>query len=212
MRSKDGKYTGVVGEVLDFQPPFVYATTFKFTNFDDLIYQVTHELNEVADGIEYQMISAEIPIGTKTEQHIKQGGTYIISTLKGVIENGKPPFSSRLILTMISLLAWTSPEICLSENWPLDKKIQSRTYSTACLSASTKKNCISVRSLFALPRKSFRASREKSPELELGIQTALASHAPYFLVEPATMILRPQNAYAAGQWTDLDFPHQIVLL
>jgi uncharacterized protein YndB with AHSA1/START domain len=35
MRSKDGKNTTVVGEVLEFEPPHRYAHTFRFTNLDD---------------------------------------------------------------------------------------------------------------------------------------------------------------------------------
>ena len=35
MRTTDGKYTGVVGEILEFDPPHRFVHTFKFTNFDD---------------------------------------------------------------------------------------------------------------------------------------------------------------------------------
>ena len=124
MRTKDGKYTGVVGEVLELEPPHRYVTTFKFTNFDDPVCKVTHELKEVEGGVEYTLTSEEIAPGTKTEKQMKQGGPFITKTLKGVIENGKPPFGSRMILLMISLFAWTTPKACLSENWPLDKKIE----------------------------------------------------------------------------------------
>ncbi len=124
MRSPDGKFTGVVGEVLEIDPPYRYVTTFKFTNFDDPVCKVTHELREVEDGVVYTLTSEEIPAGTKTEKQMKQGGDFIVKTLKGVVETGKPPMSSRLILWMISLFAWTTPKKCLSENWPLDKKIK----------------------------------------------------------------------------------------
>lgn len=123
MRSKDGKYTGVVGEVLELDPPYRYVTTFKFTNYDDPLCKVTHQLKQVEDGVEYTLISENIPVGTKTEKQMQQGGAFITKTLKGIVENGKPPMSSKLILTMISLLGFTTPKQCLTEHWPLEKKI-----------------------------------------------------------------------------------------
>ncbi len=124
MRSKDGKYTGVVGEVLELVPPHRYVTTFKFTNYDDPVCKVTHELKEVDDGVEYTLISEDIAVGTKTEKQMQQGGSFITKTLKGLVENGRPPFSSRMLLLLIDALAWTSPKQCLTENWPMDKRIE----------------------------------------------------------------------------------------
>jgi uncharacterized protein YndB with AHSA1/START domain len=124
MRTPDGKYTGVVGEVLELDPPHRYVTTFKFTNYNDPLCKVTHELKEVADGVEYTLTSENVPVGTKTESQMRQGGGFITKTLKGVVENGKPPFGSRMILTLIGLTAFLSPKVCRSENWPLDMKIE----------------------------------------------------------------------------------------
>jgi uncharacterized protein YndB with AHSA1/START domain len=47
MRSKDGKYTSVVGDVLEFAPPHRYAHTFKFTNLDEPACVVRYRLREV---------------------------------------------------------------------------------------------------------------------------------------------------------------------
>ena len=124
MRSKDGKFTGVVGDVLELDPPHRYVTTFKFTNFDDPPCKVTHELKEVDGGVEYTLISEQIPAGTKTEKQMKQGGDFIVKTLKGMVENGRPPLGARMILLMIGLFAWATPKKCLSENWPLNIKIE----------------------------------------------------------------------------------------
>lgn len=123
MRSVDGKYTGVVGEVLELDPPNRYVTTFRFTDLDDPPCKVIHELKEVDGGTEYTLTSEDVPVGTKTESQMAQGGDFITKTLKGVVENGKPPFKSRMILTMISLFGFMTPKRCLSENWPLDQKI-----------------------------------------------------------------------------------------
>lgn len=120
MRSPDGKFTGVVGEILEYDPPHRYVTTFRFTAYDDPPCKVTHELREVEGGVEYTLTSEQIPVNTKTERDMKQGGDFIVKTLKSVVETGKPPLKSRFILTMISLFSWTNPKRCRSEHWPLE--------------------------------------------------------------------------------------------
>ena len=49
-RSANGKYTAIVGEVLEFDPPHRYSHTFRFTHLDDPPCIVTYELKEVEDG------------------------------------------------------------------------------------------------------------------------------------------------------------------
>ncbi|MCO6458720.1 MAG: SRPBCC domain-containing protein [Pirellulaceae bacterium] len=124
MRSPDGKYTGVVGEVLEFNPPYRYAHTFKFTNLDDPICKVTYELKEVGGGTELTLTSEEVPVGTKTEKYMGQGGEIIVQTLKAMLETGKPPFKARMIMFMNGLTAFLTPRKCLSVHWPLDKRIE----------------------------------------------------------------------------------------
>lgn len=123
MRSPDGKYTGVVGEVLELDPPHRYVTTFKFTDLDDPPCKVIHELKEVDGAVEYTLTSEDVAVGSKTEKQMKQGGDFIVKTLKGVVETGRAPFGSRMILLMISLFSFMTPKRCLSENWPFDKTI-----------------------------------------------------------------------------------------
>lgn len=125
MRSPDGKYTGVVGEVLELVEPTLYSHTFKFTNYDDAVCKVSYELEELDEGARTQLtlITDEVPSGTKTEGQMAQGGEFIVQTLKSVVETGRPPFKSRLILGIISLTRWMTPKRCLSTEWPLDKSI-----------------------------------------------------------------------------------------
>jgi uncharacterized protein YndB with AHSA1/START domain len=122
MRTPDNKYTGVVGEVLEFDPPHRYAHTFKFTNLDDPPCKVTYELKKVDAGVELTLISEQIPAGTKTEKYMADGGKFITETLKSIVETGKPSTKSRLILLMCRLTQWMTPKNCLSENWPLDQR------------------------------------------------------------------------------------------
>lgn len=115
---KEGKYTSVVGEVLEFDPPYTYSHTFKFTNLDDPYCKVTYKLKEVEGGTEFTLINEDMPAGTKTANYMEQGATFILNTLKGVVENGKPPLKYRLMLVMIGALSFTTPSKCKSENWP----------------------------------------------------------------------------------------------
>ena len=63
MRSPSGKYTDVVGEVLEFNPPHRYVHTFRFTKFDDPPCTVIHELKEVDGGVEYTLTHENLAAG-----------------------------------------------------------------------------------------------------------------------------------------------------
>jgi uncharacterized protein YndB with AHSA1/START domain len=121
IQSKDGKYTSVVGDVLEFEPPYRYAHTFKFTNFDDPPCIVRYVLKEVDGGTEFTLINENVPSGTKTEKYMTSGGTFITQNLKALLETGKPTFGGRFVLLMIRLSAPFTPDQCRSENWPLPK-------------------------------------------------------------------------------------------
>lgn len=118
MRSGNGKYTSVVGEVLTFEPPHRYAHTFKFTSMDDPPCEVHYELKEVDGGTEFKLTNVNVPAGTKTEQYMAQGGEFIVNNLKACIETGKPTASGRFALFMMGLMAPFTPKKCRSENWP----------------------------------------------------------------------------------------------
>ena len=118
MRSIDGKYTGVVGEVLEFDPPHRYAHTFKFTQYDDPPCTVVYELKEVEGGVEFTLTSENIPVGTKTAKQMIRGGDMIVKTLKSIVETGRPSFGVRMLYGMFKLMAPMTPKKCRSENWP----------------------------------------------------------------------------------------------
>jgi uncharacterized protein YndB with AHSA1/START domain len=119
MRSKDGKYTSVVGEVLEFEPPYRFSHTFQFTNFDDPPCIVRYVLKEVEGGTEFTLINENMPAGTKTEKYMTQGGTFITQNLKAFVETGKATAGGRFALLMMGLFAAFTPKRCLSQNWPL---------------------------------------------------------------------------------------------
>jgi uncharacterized protein YndB with AHSA1/START domain len=123
MRSPNGKLTGVVGEVLEFDPPHRYVTKFRFTAYDDPPAKVIHELKEVPGGVEYTLINEDVPAGTKTAKQMKQGGNLIVNTLKAVVETGRPSFGVRLLYLLFKLLGPMQPKRCRSENWPLSRQV-----------------------------------------------------------------------------------------
>lgn len=121
MRTPDGKYTSVVGEVLEARPPFRFAHTMKFTAYDDPYCRVTYDLKEVPGGVEFTLTSEAVPAGTKTAKSMRQGGDFIVGTLKAMVENGRPPLLTRLIYAMFSVLTpMITPAKSRSEHWPLE--------------------------------------------------------------------------------------------
>lgn len=123
MRSANRKYTGVVGEVLEFDPPRLFSHTFKFTHLDDPPCTVTYEIKPLDDGVEFTMTCDNIPKGTKTAKQMKQGGDMIVKVLKAIVETGKVPFGIRMMYGMFKLMEPFSPKSTRSENWPLDGAI-----------------------------------------------------------------------------------------
>ena len=121
MRTPNGKYTGVVGEILECDPPYRFSHTFRFTNLNDPPCKVTYELKEVEGGVEFTLTSDDVPVGTKTEGQMAQGGGFITSVLKSVVETGRPSLGYRLLLTIIRIMP--SPAACKSEHWPLDRPV-----------------------------------------------------------------------------------------
>lgn len=121
MRTKNGKYTSVVGKVLEFSPPHRYVHTLKFTNMDDAPVTIEYDLKEVEGGVEFTLTTSGGAAESKTEKSMAQGGPMIVNTLKSVCETGKPGFGASMMLAMISLMAPFTPKICLSENWSFDK-------------------------------------------------------------------------------------------
>jgi uncharacterized protein YndB with AHSA1/START domain len=119
MLTASGKYAGVVGDVLEFDPPRRYVHTFRFTRFDDPPCKVIHELREVEGGVEYMQTIEDLVVGTKTAKQMKQGWSLIASALKGIVETGRPPFGVRMLYVLFKILEPLSPKKTRAENWPL---------------------------------------------------------------------------------------------
>ncbi len=120
MRTDCGKYTGVVGEILEVDPPHKFSHTFKFTHVDDPPCKVTYELREVDGGVEFTLISEDMPPDSRTEKDMVGGAQIITASLKGLIEDGRPPLKSRFINFMCKLTKFMTPAKCLTGNTPMD--------------------------------------------------------------------------------------------
>lgn len=119
MRTSDGRYTGVVGEILEFVPRKRFAHTFRFTAYDDPACTVVYDLEEVEGGVQFTLTIENLPAGTKTAKQMVRGGTMIVNTLKSVIETGRPSFGTRLLFTVFRLTQPFTPARCRSEHWPV---------------------------------------------------------------------------------------------
>lgn len=119
MRTPDAKFTGVVGEILECEPPARLTHTFKFTNLDDEPCIVRYDLREVEGGTEFTLSIYDAAPGSKTQKQMVQGSKLITATLKSVIETGKPSTGVRLIFALMGLMSFTTPKRCRSEHWPV---------------------------------------------------------------------------------------------
>lgn len=117
MRSKSQKYVGVVGEILEWDPPRRFAHTFRFTQMDDPPCVVSYELVPRDGGVEFTLRITELTPGTKSAKQMVQGATLILNTLKAVIETGRPPLGTRILFGLFALLEPMTPKRCRTENW-----------------------------------------------------------------------------------------------
>jgi len=117
MRNKSGKYTTVVGEVVEFDPPNRYAHTMKFTAYEDPVCTVVYDLEKVGDGVDFTLTIKDVAEGTKTAKDMLRGGPFITKTLKSIIENGQPSLGTRMLFRMFGLMEMFTPKKSLSSNW-----------------------------------------------------------------------------------------------
>lgn len=118
MRTGDGKFVLVIGEVLDFSPPHRFAHTMRFTQYDDPYCTVIYELKPLADGVEVSLIVENMPVATRTAKDMVGGATMILNTLKAVVETGKPAFGTRVMYWMMDRMTFVLPKRCRAEAWP----------------------------------------------------------------------------------------------
>jgi uncharacterized protein YndB with AHSA1/START domain len=119
MRTPDGRYTGVVGEILEVVPLKRFSHTFRFTNLDDPVCKVIYDLEEVEDGVRFTLTIEDLPAGTKSAKQMLQGGPMIVNTLRDVLETGRPRLGTRMLFVLFTLMAPMTPARCRSAHWPV---------------------------------------------------------------------------------------------
>ena len=80
---------------------------------------MTYDLKATQEGTEFTLTASEIPSRSKTEKYMKQGGEFIVTTLKSVVENKPLPFNSKFVLLMCAITQPFTPKKALSKHWPL---------------------------------------------------------------------------------------------
>ncbi len=118
MLSADKRTVGVVGRIVEIEPPNRLVTTFQLTNLDDPPSRVIYELNEVEGGTELRLITEQVIAGSKSEKSMADGSRFIVDNFKAYVETGKVTFGARMMLGVMSLLGAFSPQSMRAEKWP----------------------------------------------------------------------------------------------
>lgn len=117
MRTANGKYTGVVGKVLEFDPPNRFSHTMRFTRYDDPECRVTYELKKVEGGVEFTLRVDDLAEGTKTAKDMAGGASFICNNIKALVEKGNVPLMVNMAYGVFKLMEPFSPAKTRSENW-----------------------------------------------------------------------------------------------
>ncbi|MCH9649778.1 MAG: SRPBCC domain-containing protein [Deltaproteobacteria bacterium] len=119
MRSINGKYTAVAGQYIEVEEPVRLTHTMRFTTNDDPECRITYRLEETAEGVDLTLTVDDLPVGSKSEKQLRQGGPFIVNNLKAIVETGKPTFGTRLLYVLFKVLEPLNPKRARSEHWPL---------------------------------------------------------------------------------------------
>jgi hypothetical protein len=116
MRTGTGRHVIVDGTVEVFEPPNRFVHTHRFTQFDDPLCRVSHELKPVGGGVEVTLRVLGLPSGTPTAKSMAGGGTRILATLKAVSETGQPTMGTRLMYWVFDQMEFVLPARTKSEH------------------------------------------------------------------------------------------------
>jgi uncharacterized protein YndB with AHSA1/START domain len=122
MRTPDGRNVLVIGEILAFDPPRRFSHTMRFTQYDDPPCVVTYEIQPQAAGVEVVLIVDDLPVDTRTAKEMTPGANRILSTLRQVVEQGRPAFGTRVLYALFARLGFVLPARTRAEHWPLTKE------------------------------------------------------------------------------------------
>lgn len=108
-RTRNGKRTFVMGEVLESVPPRRLVHTFRFAMEQDSPTLVTWELVETGGATKLTVTHSRFEGETKTFKSVTQGWPRILALYKSLIETGTVPFGARFQNGMMSAMAFMLP-------------------------------------------------------------------------------------------------------
>lgn len=114
------KIAMVVGEVLQFDPPNVYAHTFQMTNIDEPPCKVTYRLSEKDGGTEFELTIENAIEGGKLFKEMVGAQSFIGGNLKALCETGKPAFTGKMVGVLSPIFGLLAKKKQHIEHWPLD--------------------------------------------------------------------------------------------
>jgi uncharacterized protein YndB with AHSA1/START domain len=120
MMSNNGKTVGVVGEILEMDPPYRLVTSFRLTTLDDPASRVTYTLKEKEDGTEFCLITENIAAGSRSEKSMADGSKFIVKNFKAFVETGQVTFGARVMLALFRIMAPLTPKSMSADKWPLE--------------------------------------------------------------------------------------------
>lgn len=110
----------VVGKVLSFDPPNIYAHTFQMTNVGEPPCQVTYSLVEKNGATEFTLTIENAIEGGKLIKEMAGAQGFIGNNLKSLCEAGKPAFTGRMAGLLSPVFGLLGKKIQRFENWPID--------------------------------------------------------------------------------------------
>jgi hypothetical protein len=93
--------------------------THRFTQHDDPVCQVSHELQEVQVGVQVTLRVIGAAVGSPTAKSMSSGGHMILTSLEVIAETGRPPLGTRLMSAMFDRQEFVLPARTKTEHWPL---------------------------------------------------------------------------------------------
>ncbi len=103
-RSADGRFTFLVGRVLEVVPNTRFVHTFRFPRVDEGDTRVTYLLEATAGGTRLTVRHEGLENAPKTGGMIVRGWPMILGNLKSLIETGRLPLSTRFKYLLMKAL------------------------------------------------------------------------------------------------------------
>jgi uncharacterized protein YndB with AHSA1/START domain len=103
-QSTNGKISFIMGEVLEVEPPQVFAHTLRFTDLAEAPTRVTFRLEDAQGGTTVTVTHEQLHGAPRTRKRVTRGWPAILRGLAAVIERGRLPVGLRLQYGLMNLI------------------------------------------------------------------------------------------------------------